>query len=105
MASACILCDVSCHWLLIPSARRVRLYSTKSLKPLGSLGYHKGSCQALTFAYLSAAITSDQANGVDSEDELDPEEHISRSRWLVSGGKDAKVAIWPLMNFDGGSSG
>ncbi len=32
-------------------------------------------------------------------DEMSTEEKARRSRWLVSGGKDGRVAVWALMDF------
>jgi len=133
---------------------RVRLFSTKSLKPLGTLVHHKAAVQTLTFAHawppvtphhhrgdlptggasgarigcLSAAA-ADQSGSGDSDtvaggddaddtddtdvdddgdgdeeedtdtDEMSAEEKARRSRWLVSGGKDGRVAVWALMDF------
>jgi hypothetical protein len=36
----------------------------------------------------------------DSESEQEDESAESRERWLVSGGKDRRVALWSLMEFD-----
>lgn len=36
----------------------------------------------------------------DSEDEMGEERKMQRCRWLVSGGKDHRVAIWVLMSFE-----
>jgi len=35
----------------------------------------------------------------DDDDEMSTEEKASRSRWLVSGGKDGRVVVWALMDF------
>jgi len=35
----------------------------------------------------------------DDDDEMGTEEKASRSRWLVSGGKDGRVVVWALMDF------
>jgi hypothetical protein len=36
----------------------------------------------------------------EGEDDVTPEERAERARWLVSGGKDSRVAIWPLKSFE-----
>ncbi|KIO34044.1 hypothetical protein M407DRAFT_13649 [Tulasnella calospora MUT 4182] len=79
---------------------KIRLYSTKSFKPLGSLDYHKGVLQSVAFAHPDAP--SPPPNGDDDDDELGPEEKEKRSRWLVSAGVDKRVAIWELMDFTSG---
>jgi len=80
---------------------KIRLYSTKSFKPLGTLKYHKTACQSLEFA---RSIQIEENPGVDGngpeDEELSGEERLNRSRWLVAGGKDNRVTIWPLMSFD-----
>ena len=79
---------------------RIRLYSTKSFKPLGTLKYHKSACQCLEFA-RSIRVEENPEVEIDSDDEeLSNEEKLNRSRWLFAGGKDNRVSIWPLMSFD-----
>ncbi|KAL1949317.1 hypothetical protein VTO73DRAFT_8198 [Trametes versicolor] len=77
---------------------RVRLYSTKSFKPLGTLGYHKKNCQSIAFARAQPAPAVDAGDEV-SDDEMTEQEKTDRTRWLVSGGQDSRVAIWSLINF------
>jgi len=81
---------------------RIRLYSTKSFKPLGTLKYHKSACQCLEFARSTRVEENpDDVEEIDSDDEeLSKEEKLNRSRWLFAGGKDSRVSIWPLMSFD-----
>ncbi|KDQ57356.1 hypothetical protein JAAARDRAFT_293291 [Jaapia argillacea MUCL 33604] len=76
---------------------KIRLYSTKSFKALGTLNHHKSACQALAFARSKPreVPVADE----DSEDEMSEEEKNERSRWLASGGRDTRVAVWVLMNF------
>ena len=86
-------------------ATRIRLYSTKTFKPLGTLSYHKKNCQCLAFArsqprpLLMTPSSPDGGVEEDDEDEMTEEEKSERTRWLVSGGQDSRVAIWSLMNF------
>ncbi|KDR76271.1 hypothetical protein GALMADRAFT_247578 [Galerina marginata CBS 339.88] len=83
---------------------KIRLYSTKSFKPLGTLKYHKSACQCVEFARALEAPTGKEGLAVDgdeSEDEdMSLEEKLERSRWLVAGGKDNRVSIWSLMSFE-----
>ncbi|EPQ52637.1 WD-40 repeat-containing protein [Gloeophyllum trabeum ATCC 11539] len=84
---------------------KIRLYSTKTLKPLGTLTLHKNACQALAFARYTARPAEKHATPTGSEDalgeddDMTEEEREERTRWLVSGGRDCRVAIWPLMSF------
>ncbi|RDB25570.1 ASTRA-associated protein 1 [Hypsizygus marmoreus] len=93
---------------------RVRLYSTRSLKPLGTLKYHKTGCQAVEFARSISTATEEipgddhhKEEGDEEEEdddgsgaEMSLEEKADRARWLVAGGKDTRVSIWSLMSFE-----
>ncbi|KAF8917549.1 WD40-repeat-containing domain protein [Mucidula mucida] len=76
---------------------KIRLYSTKTFKPLGTLKHHKASCQAVAFAHSDPALppASD-----DEDDDLDESEKADRSRWLIGAGKDKLLSIWSLMSFE-----
>ncbi|KAI6108321.1 WD40-repeat-containing domain protein [Pisolithus sp. B1] len=77
---------------------KVRLYSTKTFKSLGTLVHHKQACQALAFA---SSLDIGPCEVVDDDEEdMTPQEKLQRSRWLVSAGKDARVSIWALMSFE-----
>ena len=80
---------------------RIRLYSTKKFKPLGTLKYHKSACQCLEFARSIQFQENPDDEEIDSDDEeLSKEEKLDRSRWLIAGGKDNRVSIWSLMSFE-----
>ena len=84
---------------------RIRLYSTKTLKSLGTLDYHKAGCQAVAFARsdpVDVSVIRGASEGTDwsDDDEMDKEEMEARNRWLVGGGKDSRVSIWALMDFE-----
>lgn len=72
----------------------IRLYSTKKLKSLGTLEYHKSGCFALAFAYPVAL------GQVQGDEEFEPDELVARGFWLASGGKDSRMCIWPLNSFE-----
>jgi ASTRA-associated protein 1 len=71
----------------------IRLYSTKKFKALGTLEYHKSGCFALAFARPLAPEEAQE------DEDYELEELIARGQWLVSGGKDSRVCIWPLISF------
>ncbi|KAJ4487745.1 WD40-repeat-containing domain protein [Lentinula aciculospora] len=84
---------------------KVRLYSTKSFKPVGTLEYHKDGCQALSFATSASTDSGSQYKELeelheDEDEDMLDEEKLKRSRWLVSGGKDKRIAIWELISFE-----
>jgi hypothetical protein len=80
---------------------RIRLYSTKSFKPLGTLVHHNEALQTLCLANTPGRASADEEDEDEDEDGfiLTPKEKESRGRWMLSGSKDGKVAIWELMNF------
>jgi WD40 repeat protein len=101
-------------------SNRIRLYSIKTFKSLGTLDYHKNGVQALTFAHSNAqpkphasqtGVTlgpvgeGDNVGGDDLDDDPDDDGEFSNSeiggrrRWLVAGGKDGRISIWELMDF------
>ncbi|KAG6815307.1 hypothetical protein H0H87_003107 [Tephrocybe sp. NHM501043] len=86
----------------------VRLYATRTLKPLGTLKYHKIGCQAVEFMrslpiealeHSSGGGQNDANEDSEDEEELGEVERAERARWLVAAGKDNRVSIWALMDF------
>ncbi|KAH0832970.1 WD40-repeat-containing domain protein [Lanmaoa asiatica] len=89
---------------------RVRLYSTKSFKSLGTLVYHKENCHALAFASTYEGSTGRDSGDVSGrldgdEDDMTDEEKRQRGQWLIAAGKDNRISIWGLMNFEKGTTG
>ncbi|KAJ6601349.1 WD40-repeat-containing domain protein [Mycena vulgaris] len=83
----------------------IRLYSTKSMKPLGTLRYHKSGCQAVEFARTeSGAEADDDDDDDDDDEELIGAEREARGRWLAAGAKDQRVSIWALISFESASA-
>ncbi|EMD34181.1 hypothetical protein CERSUDRAFT_98111 [Gelatoporia subvermispora B] len=82
---------------------KIRLYSVKSLKPLGSLDYHKKNCQSVAFGRPSVLTIEEPQPAArpdeESEDEMTEEEKQERCRWLAAGGHDHRVSIWALIDF------
>ncbi|KAK7033020.1 WD40 repeat-containing protein [Favolaschia claudopus] len=78
---------------------RVRLYSTKNLRPLGTLRYHKSGCQAVEFAYSITLHTQIPQPDDNDDEEMTGRELEARGRWLAVGAKDHRVSIWALISF------
>ncbi|KAJ6531705.1 hypothetical protein B0H19DRAFT_966506, partial [Mycena capillaripes] len=78
---------------------RIRLYSTKNLKALGTLRYHKTGCQAVEFARAVDAVETDAEEDEDEDEEMSAEEREVRGRWLAAGAKDHRVSLWALISF------
>lgn len=83
--------------IFVDEHHRIRLYSTKSFKRLGILKYHKSAAQCLKFA--RAIENAVEVNSSHSEEDMDTEDKLERSRWLVAGSKDCRVSIWSLISF------
>ncbi|KAF8656270.1 hypothetical protein AX16_002706 [Volvariella volvacea WC 439] len=94
---------------------KIRLYSTKNFKPLGTLSYHKQALQALEFAHSPEAHSPEGTSGRDEQvtdlvDEEDDDEEYGeadrekRARWLIAGSKDNRITIWSLISFQKGQT-
>ncbi len=82
---------------------RIRLYSTKKLKTLGTLDHHRKSSLAVAFArssQISSDLDSAGRTGEDDEDEMTNREKEERGRWLAAGSEDSRVSIWQLISFE-----
>jgi len=91
---------------------KIRLFSTKTLKPLGTLSFHTKNCKALYFAHQHVPSTTQDelsdspdihmqsiADDDDDDDEMSVEEKEARSRWLIAGSEDTRLSLWGLMDF------
>ena len=80
---------------------RLRIYSTKTLKELAVLKWHKDGCYALAFADLQ-----DTANGGNQQNDVVTRHNLTVSEqrtaktksthWIVAGSKDGKVSLWDV---------
>lgn len=85
---------------------RVRVYSTKTMKELAVLKWHKAGCYSTAFADLTPLDNSVSAMDDTSEQtvaksalEIIKQERSSkaqRTHWLVAGGKDGKISLWDI---------
>ena len=89
----------------------MRLFSVKSFKSLGTLVYHRETVNTIVFPHLvlQDATLAKTGTGDDEEDEdenvdMDGQTGIRGGvkgvgRWLGTGGKDRRVALWELRDF------
>lgn len=89
---------------------RVRVYSTKTMRELAVLKWHKQGCYALAFADLSVSVSgngSSQSDGHASDDlqvaaqpymtvEQKRNVKVQNTHWLAAGAKDGKVSLWDI---------
>jgi hypothetical protein len=86
--------------ILVDERHRIRLYSTKSFKPLGLLKYHKSAAQCLEFARaIENTVDVNSSHSEMHEEDMDMQDKLERSKWLVAGSKDCRVSIWSLISF------
>ncbi|KAF4571329.1 ASTRA complex subunit [Pleurotus pulmonarius] len=85
---------------------KIRLYSSKNMKPLGTLNYHKKACQVIEFAHGSENLTLEESivddEGDEDDDGFGAVEKSARKRWLIGGSEDGRVSIWVLIDFTRG---
>lgn len=80
---------------------RMRVYSTKAMKELAVLKWHKEGCYALAFAHVQ-----DDTPNSDADDDTmvqksttvaeKREEKARMTHWLAAGSKDGKVSLWDI---------
>jgi ASTRA-associated protein 1 len=85
---------------------RVRVYSTKTMKELAVLRWHKDGCYSTAFADLSndddtAMPTSKDGSQAVTTSALDiikqqRSTKAQRTHWLAAGGKDGKISLWDI---------
>ena len=96
---------------------RIRVYSSKTMKELAVLKWHKDGCYAVTFGDVSnkpQGPPSTESSGHDIQDEskeLAPAKQrdyslatvhqqrnlkVQQTHWLMAGSKDGKISLWDI---------
>ncbi|CAG8334390.1 unnamed protein product [Penicillium salamii] len=96
---------------------RTRVYSSKTMKELAVLKWHKDGCYTVTFGNIlntsstSPSTNADSANQIsqDGNENLVPERDYSlatvqeqrnlktqQTHWLAAGSKDGKISLWDI---------
>ncbi|KAH0367991.1 WD40 repeat-like protein, partial [Aureobasidium melanogenum] len=85
----------------------VRVYSTKTMRELAVLKWHKQGCYALAFADLSSGETETSTDGNINPDQAQAstalqtvgqrrETKAQTTHWIAAGSKDGKVSLWDI---------
>jgi WD40 repeat protein len=85
----------------------VRVYSTKTMRELAVLKWHKQGCYALAFADLSSHQTeiskskNAHSGGEKNQTALETvgqrrETKAQTTHWVAAGSKDGKVSLWDI---------
>jgi ASTRA-associated protein 1 len=83
---------------------RARVYSTKSMKELAVLKWHKEGCYAIGFADISNTSSARNEDATGNENVVNrtltvSEQRLARAKemhWLAVGSKDGKVSLWNI---------
>jgi ASTRA-associated protein 1 len=83
---------------------RMRVYSTKTMKELAVLKWHKEGCYALAFAGISPVPETAEdggalVDGMINRDLTVSEQRTAKARethWLAAGSKDGKISLWDI---------
>lgn len=102
---------------------KIRLFSTKTLKSLGTLAHHREGCAVIAFPCAGgsdrdggaqaegvegAEVDKDADHASDGDSDSDSDEDDDQfspqqvKNWMASGGKDSKILLWKLMDFEKG---
>lgn len=87
---------------------RIRIYSTKSLKELAVLIWHKQGCYTVDFATVLCNAVADKQGSLDADNNSQVH-HTQLTRlnnrremqaqsihWIAAGSKDGKVSLWDI---------
>ncbi|CAG8776316.1 14206_t:CDS:2, partial [Racocetra persica] len=74
---------------------KIRVFSSKSLKPLAILSYHRESVYALAFSCILPLDEQDHDKSTEEEKDLGNEERTEK-HYLVGGGKDQRISLWEI---------
>ena len=84
---------------------RIRVYSTKSLKELAVLKWHKEGCYAIALGTVDdsrgSKFSSHQLSNQLSQTTLQTvaqsrQERVKETHWLAAGSKDGKITLWDI---------
>ncbi|CAG8452921.1 28315_t:CDS:2 [Dentiscutata erythropus] len=73
----------------------IRIFSSKSLKPLAILSYHRESVYALAFSRILSMDEQDRDKSIEEGKDLGNEERTEK-HYLIGGGKDQRISLWEI---------
>lgn len=74
---------------------RIRVYSTKTMKELAVLKWHREGCYAVAFGQVLEQEAS-EADGVMITAKERRREKAKTMHWVAGGAKDGKVSLWEV---------
>ncbi|KAF0533488.1 WD40 repeat-like protein [Gigaspora margarita] len=74
---------------------KIRIFSSKSMKPLAILSYHRESVYALAFSRIESMDEQDHDKSTEEGKDLGNEERTEK-HYLVGGGKDQRISLWEI---------
>lgn len=76
---------------------KIRVYSSKSLKELAVLKWHKEGCYSVAFALIQEEHDDGTEQQIANQSvALTREKKVQNTHWLAAGSKDGKVSLWDI---------
>jgi hypothetical protein len=75
---------------------RIRIYSTKTLKEVAVLKWHKEGVYVTAFGEILTPEEAGNGDGVANKRQRDRDEQTKLKHWVAAGAKDGKVSLWEV---------
>jgi WD40 repeat protein len=75
---------------------RIRIYSTKTLKEVAVLKWHKEGVYSVAFGEILVQDKADHGDGVTNKRQRERDEQTKLKHWVAAGAKDGKVSLWEV---------
>jgi len=75
---------------------RIRIYSTKTLKEVAVLKWHKEGVYSTAFGEILTQDEIGRGDGATNKRQRDREEQSKLKHWVAAGAKDGKVSLWEV---------
>jgi WD40 repeat protein len=75
---------------------RIRIYSTKTLKEVAVLKWHKEGVYSVAFGEILMQDKADHGDGVANKRQRERDQQTKLKHWVAAGAKDGKVSLWEV---------